>query len=55
MRGYRKGPSCPDLMAGDKRSGGGDGALTNLARGRGDCHIIAEVAIAAGPTYPFSA
>ena len=51
-------------MAGDKRSGGGVGALTNLTRrGRGDkvgrdlkpsrrCHHRHGSAVAAGPTYP---
>ncbi len=51
-------------MAGDKRSGGGDEALTNLARrGRGDKvgrnlkpsrrrHHRRGSAVAAGPTYP---
>ena len=53
-----------DAMAGDKRSGGGDGALTDLARrGRGDKvgrdlkpsrrrHHRHGSAVAAGPTYP---
>ncbi len=63
MRGCRAGP-CRDAMAGGKRSGGGDGALTNLVRrGRGDKvgrdlkpsrhpHHHHGSAVAAGPTYP---